>query len=417
MTAIYRGFTCALVYGLFLAGVQTVHAQSYTASTGAALRTAINSANSDGVDSTITITGTLILNQTSPSGSGEDANASGDLDILESGTKLTIVGSGTNPTIQVYEVWTSDRIFHVHSGAELVVQGVYLKAQKSMGANVIGDTIYNSGTLTLDTCTLYGSSNVPFGGSSGGIENLGTATITDCVFINSKGKPSTSGGVRNWGNLYVSGTEFNNCRETTYYGSAISNRGGYVEILSSDFHDNVGYGGTVYNSNDGSGNSGLIEIDGTTFTDNQAGGGGAIWNSDGDIYCSNTTFDGNTGAEGGAVHCVPYATGLTVTMEFDTCTFVFNEGPSGGALEFGAPTGATCTAVFYDSLIENNEAHQEGGGLRATGAGTSVSLYDSEIRYNVAGVHGGGIDEHATTVFLSNTPVHSNSPDNIYSVP
>ncbi len=143
-----------------------------------------------------------------------------------------------------------------------------------MGANVIGDSIYNSGTLTLDTCTLYGSNNVPFGGSSGGIENLGTATITDCVFINSKGKPSTSGGVRNWGNLYVSGTEFNNCRETTYYGSAISNRGGYVEILSSDFHDNVGYGGTVYNSNDGSGNSGLIEIDGTTFTDNQAGGGG-----------------------------------------------------------------------------------------------------------------------------------------------
>ncbi len=105
-------------------------------------------------------------------------------------------------------------------------------------------------------------------------------------------------------------------------------------------------------------------------------------------------------------------------MEFDTCTFVYNEGPSGGALEFGSSIGATCTAVFYDCLIEYNEAYQEGGAsgppkaerrrCRSTiprSATTSRACTEEESTNT------------GTTVFLSNTPVHSNSPDNIYSVP
>jgi CSLREA domain-containing protein len=115
------------------------------------LREAVQAANTDtavdgcaagsGADTIDVPAGTHTL---SISGAGEDANATGDLDITDD---LTITGVGTTST--VIDGAGIDRVFSTLSGATVEMTGVTVRN----GTMAEGGGIYNSGTATLTDVT------------------------------------------------------------------------------------------------------------------------------------------------------------------------------------------------------------------------------------------------------------------------
>ncbi|MCZ7685059.1 MAG: CSLREA domain-containing protein [Sandaracinaceae bacterium] len=125
------------------------------------LREAIAAANGDvavdactagsGAD-TIEVGATnFVLSRT---GSGEDANATGDLDVA---TEITITGTG------FVDGAASDRVLHVAATGILTITGLTIRNGLAVEEN--GGGILNEGTLTLDGVTLIG--NVSLGDDAG----------------------------------------------------------------------------------------------------------------------------------------------------------------------------------------------------------------------------------------------------------
>src|SRR5262245_55002271 len=102
------------------------------------LRSAIQAANHQGGSSTINLPGgtyTLSL-----PGAGEDAAASGDLDVK---ANLTIHGAGAATTI--IDANALDRVVQVFGGFTVAITGVTIRG----GRSAQGGGLFNAGTLTL----------------------------------------------------------------------------------------------------------------------------------------------------------------------------------------------------------------------------------------------------------------------------
>jgi CSLREA domain-containing protein len=129
------------------------------------LREAMIAANAHpGPDTVIVPAGTYVLTLI---GSGKDAAATGDLDILDD---LTITGVG--PASTVIDGNQTDRVFQVQGAVVVRMSGLTIqKGMESYGGGVANG---NTAMLTLDNCTLSDNS----ASSGGGIVNWGTATLT-----------------------------------------------------------------------------------------------------------------------------------------------------------------------------------------------------------------------------------------------
>jgi hypothetical protein len=391
------GIVCSCILG----HVTSTTADAQAITTESALRSAIISANSDGVDTTIYVAGTIGLTSM---GTGEDASASGDLDVTEVGTRLTIVGQGPTSTTIRSQYWFSDRLVHVHAGAKLTIQGVYLKAEKSVGATVLGDTVFNDGgDLVLADCTLFGTTS---GTPAGGVYNTGTATITDSLIQ----RNTIDGGVVNTGDLYVEGTTFDSNSDGTFYGGGIRNLAGTVDCLECTFLENAAASGGSGIYTDG----GVVDLEDCVFDSNS--GGGAVWNKNGEVYAYVCLFNENGGPIGGAVVSSPQ-NGGTSYFEFDACDFTYNTSHAGGAFHVLAPASSPASSsIIYLSgscVIEYNEASQDGGGIFASGQNAYVDLGNTLVRYNEAGCSGGGVFNCNATVI--NGQLSSNTPSNYFS--
>ena len=229
---------------------------------GISLREAIIATNNEPTGATITITvpaGNYVI---TIAGSGENAAATGDLDVNapSSGTKtVTINGAGAATT--TINGNAADRIFEVHA----------LSASGSIVFNLSGVTLTNGANPS----------------SSGGAILAGrpgdVTTVSNCIFSNNV---STNAG----GALSVSS------------GSASHN----LTVTNSTFINNTanGSGGAI--SFNGNGTS-TVTIDQNIFTNNTstASDGGAInisGTAPGPTLCNITrnTFTGNTANLGGA---------------------------------------------------------------------------------------------------------------------
>ncbi len=139
------------------------------------LRAAVQEANaSPGADTISLPAGTYTL---SISGAGEDAAASGDLDISDdltisgAGSGTTIVRAGSSPGTGV------DRVFHVTAGgATVVIEGVDVRFGNATGGwpTGAGGGIFNTGSLTVRDAAVTQNSG---DNSGGGIYNYG-GTLT-----------------------------------------------------------------------------------------------------------------------------------------------------------------------------------------------------------------------------------------------
>ena len=167
-----------LVGALLFSNIESAHAANLAVTTtvdelnsdgDCSLREAIRAANTDvavdactagsGADVITLPAGTYTL---TIAGAGEDAAATGDLDITDD---LTINGAPAVSTI--IDGGGIDRVLEVHPGATVQVNGVTVR-NGNPGGN--GGGIFNQGTLTLMESTVTNNTGASFGG---GIKNFG----------------------------------------------------------------------------------------------------------------------------------------------------------------------------------------------------------------------------------------------------
>ncbi|MEW5985446.1 MAG: choice-of-anchor Q domain-containing protein, partial [Chloroflexota bacterium] len=249
-----------------------------TAAGACTLRAAVQEANAlVGMDTIIVPAGTYDL---SILGSGEDATATGDLDILDD---LTITGDGAN-LVTLDGSRLVDRVLHVLGSTEVTLSGVtvaggtadtgggiytigsltlvntHLIANFSTDAEITGGgAIYNEGDLLLQRSTISGNSAADRGG--GIYTNGSSATVTLVNSTITGNTASYGGGIASFG------------REVTTFSSTIShnsatNFGGgiYLDVKTSNtiWADNTA-------NRDGPNCSGFLDSSGYNLVSNNSG--------------------------------------------------------------------------------------------------------------------------------------------------
>jgi Domain of unknown function (DUF4347)/Bacterial cadherin-like domain len=230
--------------------------QSAPGGTGISLREAIIAANNTaGADTIILGAGTYTLSITN---NGEDASATGDLDIT---SDITIVGAGEGSTA-ISASGLGDRAFDVKSGA----------------------------TLTLNDLTVAGvNTNNQTGGA---VSNAGTLSATDVVFRDNTNTNNPGGGLYNSGSMTLDRVSIIN--NTAAAGGGIEQANGTLTMTNVTISGNSSlYNGAGLEISGGT----ATNIDYTTVANNSTtsnGSGGGLYSTSGTVNISNSIFADNT---------------------------------------------------------------------------------------------------------------------------
>ena len=208
-----------ILFVLYLMVPQPVQAASLVVinsndSGSGSLRWAIDQANATPGDDIITFDAGTDGNPIYLGGAaGDDANVSGDLDILDNGN-LTILGNGA--AITIIDGSGNDRVFHICPGGgcsnTVIMDGVTIRDGSTTSP---GGGIWNYGTLNVLNTEINGSS----GSTGGGIYNESGEVTLDGSMI----YQNTSSG--NGGGIYAKGT-FTVQNHTIVDGNAADLNGG-----------------------------------------------------------------------------------------------------------------------------------------------------------------------------------------------
>jgi hypothetical protein len=234
-----------------------------------------------------------------------------------------------------------------------------------------GGGIFNDGTLTLTGCVISGNISgrggfPPLGpplfrgasGSGGGIYSEGRLTMNDCAVSNNTtpggdGPPGDGGGIYSTGELSITGC-------------AVSNN---ITGVNSSGNSIAAVGGGIYAR-------GRTTITNSVVRDNRGGGhGGGVYNS-GNMTAEDTTFSGNSTADG-----VPGGQNG------------FDGSIGGGIANFSVMTLTRCTVsgnrTGKGSVAQASGAQGGNGGSGGSGGGVLNSslmvMTDSTVSNNVTG--------------------------------
>ncbi len=388
-----------------------------TVSDGEQLRAAIDQGNAAAGPFVISLrSGTYDLGAPAAS---EDANVSGDLDVLGD-----IVIKGNGATIDLSGL--GDRAFEILPGASLAVEKLTVTGAEVVGES--GGAFDNDGTLTLDKVTATDNTVSGTGASGGAVDNTGTLVIDRSTFSGNSATraggaiETTNGTVRigrselvgnstgdgpgNGGALHVSGMGDGTAviDRTLVSGNTAATEGGglwagaggnEMTVTRSAITGNVANGAQAINGGGGLFNKGgLLVVDKSVVSGNTAtmgsGSGGGIFNL-GELRVDRTEISDNAAARaGGGVETVDG------TVRIDRSELVDNiAGPmpgNGGGLHVSG--GGDGTAVIDRTLVSGNTAASEGGGLWAGAGGNEMTVTRSTITDNVANgaeaINGGG---------------------------
>lgn len=343
------------------------------------LREAIQAANTNSVvdacvagagDDTVTLpAGTYTLTIT---GTGEESNVTGDLDILGD---LTMSGAGAEST--VIDGGKVDRVLHIQSGRIVEIDGVTITNGKAPSFSS-GGGVFNQGITTLTASVV--SNNTSAQGHGGGLRNdIGASLIITNSTISGNYLTSTFGagaGISGRDNSTLTLTNTTVSNNTVVYdggGIHLCCNNLTVNITNSTISGNQGEveGGGFYYC---CGTGGTISITDSTISGNSTGFGGAIYSCCGDetFIITRTVISGNS------------ATGYT-----------------GGGIE----NEGSITVV--DSTISGNNASTTGGGIQNE---WSMTVVNSTISGNSASTGGGGIySDGSDPLTVSNSTISGNS--------
>jgi hypothetical protein len=343
-----------------------------TADGNCTLRAAIMETNAlGGGPHTITlVAGTLYtLTRT---GAGEDAAATGDLDIA---ADVTITVSGGSTTVAGTTGW-DDRIFDVLSTGTVELKGLDIRGGKPP-AGSDGGGILNAygGRLTLTNSTV---SNNVVSGIGAGIENLGTLTLTNSTVSRNTIVRGAVGGIDNIGTLTLTNSTVSGNSDSSYDIGGIWNESVFgfptarTTLTNSTVSGNrgTGVGNTFAN---------MTVTNSTVSGNSSVYYGGGIFNDTSNLTLTGSTVSGNSAADGGGIVNI-YNGRMTLT----------------------------------NSTVSGNSARGDGGGLWSAG---SVSANNVSLARNVADADadgngdGGGIFNYSgeTVVNIVNTIIGTNA--------
>ena len=315
------------------------------------LRAAIMEANAlPGADSIHlpALFGTTTVYALTIAGTGEDAAATGDLDIT---SDLTITGDGQ--AITIIDGGSLDRVFHIFGEAPVKIARVTIRGGNAAGGTgggvATGKGAVAGGTVEIISSTVSGNT----ADSGGGIYVLGgSLSLMDSTVSDNTATGGAGGGVRNAGgavvtltNTTVSGNTASGGAESN--GGGIHNADGTLTITASTISANTAlWGGGIYS------NGASDRVEKSTIANNFAGsGGGGVFA--GELTMTNTTVSGNsTSGMGGGIYGAVVLTNSTVAENTAT-----DEGGGlyrpGGLVELvntivannTAPTGPDCSGA------------------------------------------------------------------------
>ncbi|MHB8647740.1 MAG: choice-of-anchor Q domain-containing protein [Thermomicrobiales bacterium] len=227
-------------------------------------------------------------------------------------------------------IYNGVTVFTINSG--MMARLNTLTIQHGTSASGSSGGISNSGTLTVTNDTLaFNAAN----SGGGGISNSGTLTVINSTFSGNF-TSGPGGGISNGGSLSVTNSTFSS--NTALLGGGIYNSASPATVTNSTFSANVGNGGGINNDV-----GGTITVTNCTFTLNAAAlgpgmsteNGGAIHVAGGTLTLTNSTLSGNTAtASGGGCACGP---GATLTNNIVAGNSASSSGPdvSGGPTSVG----------------------------------------------------------------------------------
>ena len=395
------------------------------------LRNAISTANGDSNSYIIELatSGTYMLS----GAAGEDANASGDIDITKATGTLTIQpATGVTAAIDGGGV---DRVFHLNNGpnAPVTINDITIS-----GGNAIDDGTttgegrggaflkLGSGGLTLNNVTVTGNS------ASGADGTDGTAGAPATA-----GTPGTAGDNALGGGFYVvaGNVQLNNC--TISSNTAVAGRGGHGGPGGPDSGGSAGPGGDGAQAGFAHGGAihvagGTVTVTGGTIEQNSATGGnggdggnggsatmfagsggtpsfggsargGAIYVQTGTLTVTNATLDQNTTNGGNGGRGGNGGSGLN-TADGLTGQQGGNAGSAQGAAVFGGGGNVTVTS----STLSNNTATGGNGGDGGTG-GDAGGIPGNGGQGGIGGLaHAAGVFVQNATVEVINSTVSGN---------
>lgn len=242
-------------------------------------------------------------------GTGEEFAASGDLDIFDTSGTLTILGAGADVT--TINASMIERIFHVISGATLVLDGVTITGGQVTGSEDGAGIRNDGGTVTIRNSVITDNRSFDDGG---GINNAGVMTLINTT-VSANVATNNGGGIRNVGDLTILNSTIGGVVDPVAMtdtrnlaglnGGGIINLGGGTLTISnttiSGNEVNLGSGGGLRNSGTGS-------LTNVTIANNVAGQfGGGISAAGGSILVQNTIVADNSAISGGNDVSVPGA--------------------------------------------------------------------------------------------------------------
>lgn len=312
-------------------------------------------------------------------GPGEDAAATGDLDVAKADGTLTIHGASAADTVVRWAdtAVVPDRLFDIAPGAE--VELVRLTLQRGAPPDGDGGAIRNAGTLAL-TDVVVEESSTP--GNGGGIANAGALDLyTDQTGTQLVGNDAGGDG----GGLYnAEGATAQVSRVTVSANSAGRDGGGVYNA------------GTLVVS-DASLIGGAAEVLGNVAGRN----GGGLAHAGGSLTVTSSTIQWNRagtgpdGGTGGGLWADP-----AVRPDIRVTVLADNDAPDGGGIAAG-------DLVLTDVTVQRNRADVSGGGLLVAGGGEAVVIGGS-VADNVATTGDGGGIENEGTLSLSRVTVERN---------
>jgi CSLREA domain-containing protein len=353
------------------------------------------------------------------------ANAAATDDVIEFssavfGTVQTITLGGTQ--------------LEINNNGSLTINGTGAANLIVSGNNASRVFVFEGTTAVLNNIKVTGGKILANGDGGGIFNNSGNVTINNSVITNNAAASGTfsgeGGGIYNRGTMIINSSTISNNSAASQGGgiSSTSGTGGGTAILTvnnSTISGNTtgGIGAGLYNYYDCT-----INVTGSVITGNQAVWGGGV-SSDGTATLTNTSVSNNGATQGGggiAVGGRAFMTLSGVTIDGNIAAAagggIWSNGDFGGSLTITGSTiknnrsHTTGGALFNtrkpvdlsNSLIENNEAFDSGGGINDNNIGTPFNVTNTVIKNNRASKNGGGIAHTSGTLTLTNSTVQNN---------
>ena len=427
----------AMALGAFLGSAAPVRGASFTVNatydavdaapgdgvcadaTGACtLRAAVMETNAlPGADEITLPAGTYVL---SIPGAGEDASATGDLDVTDD---LTVTGAGRDTT--VIDGGGLDRVIHVKG---------------SIASSLNDMTVANGiagGSSTADACNSGSDPTNPGFANGGGVCSDGATLDATRVTLRNNSAGVGGSAIHSVGQLRLrqgivtgnssGGGAIFNGRIATIEGSLIAENsqaviGGGIRNDSNAtlvIKDSTVRGNRALDSGGGIFNGGNVTISATTIADNTAGqSGGGVFNSAfSAVELVDSNVSGNTARFGAGIYnnpapqvSPPYRgvradiTGVAISIRL---VLTETDAGDGKAATADRDVGGGSISIVSSAIVDNF-ARDDGGGISNAG---DITFTNSTVSSNGASLTGSGIlNSSGGTLTSINSTVASNNP-------